>query len=397
MSPFLLAALALADPRDPHDLGSYPLPWEVPGTAAVQVERRLAYPAAEGRTLRFDLHRPAGAGPFPLVVLCNGAGDAPQREMRAMAGYESWARLLAAQGMAAVVPEAGISKALADMRALLRHLAGSGAPAGLDRNRLAIWASSSDGPAAVQLLSAPQANVAAAVLLYAVGDAAEVPEKLPVLLVRAGSDGAAWNEALDRMAGQAEARGAAWTVLRAQGLVHAFDLLDPGPESWGAVRGAVSFLRERLAASGGPPLPEAPPPPAAGIDSEARRALALWRARDWHGVAGAYRRWLGTHKGDGVASYRLGTALHMLGQHAEAAQALERAVRMGEQRPPVLYNLACARARAGELPGAMAALEGAVREGFDDAEGMARDPDLAPLRGQERFQRLVKALRRGGE
>jgi len=398
MSEILLAALllpALAAAPDPHDLGSYPLPWELPGAAAVRVERRLPYPAAEGRTLRFDLYRPEGSGPFPLVVLCNGTGDAPHRDMREMAGYASWGRLLAAQGMAVVVPETGLSRALADMRALLRHLAGPGAPPGVDRERLGLWASSADAPVAVQLLSTPETSVTAATLLYAVGDAAGVPERLPVLVVRAGADGAAWNEALDRMLAQAEQRALPWTVLRPPGLRHAFDLLDGGAESWSAVRATVSFLRERLGAPRAAPLPEAPPPAAPGIDAEARQALLLWRSRDWPAVAAAYRRWLGTHKGDGVASYRLGTALHVMGQHQEAAQALERAVRMGEQRPPVLYNLACARARAGQLPGALAALEGAVREGFDDAEGMARDPDLAPLRGQERFERLVGTLRKG--
>jgi tetratricopeptide (TPR) repeat protein len=329
------------------------------------------------------------------VVLCNGTGDAPHREMREMPGYAGWAKLLAGQGMAAVVPEAGLSRAVADMRALLRHLTGPGGLPGVDRERLGLWASSADAPAALQLLSAAEPPAAAAVILYGVGDAAAVPGRLPVLVVRAGGDQAGWNEALDRMLAQAEQRALPWTVLRAPGLRHAFDLLDGGAESWGVVRAAVAFLRDRLGAAAATPLPEEPPPAARGIDVEARQALLLWRARDWPAAAAAYRRWLGTHKGDGVASYRLGTALHMMGQHAEAAQALERAVRMGEQRPPVLYNLACARARAGQLAGAMAALEGAVREGFDDVEGMARDPDLTALRGQERFERLVGALRKG--
>lgn len=384
--------LALAAAPAPHDIAAYPLLWQTPEMARVEVRRQLPFAAAGGRRLHLDLFLPAGPGPHPVAVLVNGSGDGPAREMRRMPGYEGWARLLASQGMAAVVPEAGLGNGLQDGAALVQHLAAAGPPLGLDPARIGLWASSADAPVAVALLA--EVRPAAAVLLYAIGDAGQAPAGVPVLVVRAGRDAPSWNEAADRMLAQAEQRKLPWTVLRPPGLRHAFDLFDDGPESWGAVRAAALFLRERLGVPGPATLPEAPPPLAPGPDPAAREALARWRARDWEGAAAAYRGWLAGHAKDGVATYRLGVALHMSGKHAEAAERIAHAVRMGEAGPSVLYNLACARAKAGQGPGAMKALEQAVEEGFDDVEGMARDPDLAGLRAADRFQKLVARMRK---
>lgn len=389
-----LPSAAAAAPPGPHDIAAYPLLWQTPEMARVEVRRRLPYPAGGGITRHLDLYLPLGRGPHPLVVLVNGAGDAPPREMRQMAAYQGWARLLAAQGMAAVLAESGLGNGLADSRALLLHLAAPGSGLGLDPARLAVWASSSDAPVAVAALSEPEPPLAGAVLLYGIGDAARARPEVPVLAVRAGRDTASWNAAADRMLAQAEERGLPWTVLRPAGLHHAFDLLDDDDESFAAVRAAVAFLRARLSVTAPPALGEARPPRAPGPDGEARRALALWRAREWREAEKAYAAWLGRHRRDPVARARMGVSLHMQGRHAEAATALETAVADGEAGPGVLYNLACARSRAGQLPGALKALEEAVAEGFDDAEGLARDPDLEPLRGSERYRALLARLRR---
>jgi hypothetical protein len=64
----------------------------------------------------------------------------------------------------------------------------------------------------------------------------------------------------------------------------------------------------------------------------------------------------------------------------------------GGHRPAgrrALYNLACLRATAGELIGALTALENAVSAGYSGWDALATDPDLDALRGQERFRRLM--------
>ena len=62
--------------------------------------------------------------------------------------------------------------------------------------------------------------------------------------------------------------------------------------------------------------------------------------------------------------------------------------------PTATYNLACARTRLGDLDGAFATLEDAIRLGLDatrDRLGvMVKDLDLAPLRADPRFPDLLR-------
>jgi tetratricopeptide (TPR) repeat protein len=391
----LLPAVAAAAPS-PHDIASYPLPWRTEEMGRVRV-RESRFAASGGRSLLLDLYLPpAASAPVPAVVLVNGVGDAPPRELRRMAGAASWARLLASQGLAAAVPEAGTEDPPADMRAAMAHLAAAGPALGLDPARLALLASSADAGGALALLADAPRGVRAAALLYGAGDASRAPGGVPVLAVRAGRDGQDWTRAVDATLAEAEARGLPWTVIRAPDLGHAFDLLDDREESWRAVRAVVGWLRERLGVAEPPLAGERPPPPAPAPDRVARAALDAWRARDWPAAEASYGRWLEGHPGDGVASYRRGVALHHLGRHAAAATAIGRAVALGESAPAVHYNLACARARAGQAEAALDALEAALREGFTDAAALEGDPDLAPVRGRERFRKLRETLRRGG-
>jgi hypothetical protein len=55
----------------------------------------------------------------------------------------------------------------------------------------------------------------------------------------------------------------------------------------------------------------------------------------------------------------------------------------------VMYNLACLDAIDGEIEGAFVWLEGAVSSGYTDAEWMAEDADLEPLRSDARFDELL--------
>ncbi|MHC4416878.1 MAG: TPR end-of-group domain-containing protein, partial [Planctomycetota bacterium] len=57
------------------------------------------------------------------------------------------------------------------------------------------------------------------------------------------------------------------------------------------------------------------------------------------------------------------------------------------------YNLGCARARAGDLEPALAALKRAVELGFSDADLLASDPDLERLREKPEFRGLLEEVR----
>jgi hypothetical protein len=60
--------------------------------------------------------------------------------------------------------------------------------------------------------------------------------------------------------------------------------------------------------------------------------------------------------------------------------------------PTVHYNLACSLALTAEHDNALMELERAIELGYDDAEHLLEDEDLASIRGAPRFQACVRAL-----
>ena len=91
-------------------------------------------------------------------------------------------------------------------------------------------------------------------------------------------------------------------------------------------------------------------------------------------------------------------SLEALYDEAVAAKDYERAVRLGleaawvvgEKHAEMLYGIARLHALQGETWKAYFYLQMAVDAGFWDARRMRDDPDLARLRGAERFRKLVK-------
>lgn len=90
------------------------------------------------------------------------------------------------------------------------------------------------------------------------------------------------------------------------------------------------------------------------------------------------------------------TQLH-LGRHGEAARSYERAFALGippgrATRGVAWYNLACAYARLGRRDQAFAALDSAVVQGVVERRLYESDDDLAALRSDPRFGRLMARL-----
>ncbi len=90
----------------------------------------------------------------------------------------------------------------------------------------------------------------------------------------------------------------------------------------------------------------------------------------------------------------LGEAAVLLGENDAAIAAYKKAF----QYAPgdlVLYNLACAEARKGDLEESFQSLDDAMKHGFAEAEDMAHDPDLQALQKQDpgRFAALLQRAR----
>jgi hypothetical protein len=255
--------------------------YELAEAAEVVVRRNLEFPAADGEALPFDLYLPpqaarrdAGGPPWPVVVLGEGYPEAGFVRVvgcafREMGPIVSWARLIAASGMAVV---AGSNRSPAeDARALLRFVRAEGARFGLDARRVGIWAASGNGPVGLSLAIEGGAAIRCAALLYPflldldgteVADAAatfrfanacagrsldDLPAATALLVARAGREETpGLNASLDRFVARALERNLPLTLINhAQG-PHAFDLVDDGATTRAAVGQTLAFLGAHL-------------------------------------------------------------------------------------------------------------------------------------------------------
>jgi predicted esterase len=93
------------------------------------------------------------------------------------------------------------------------------------------------------------------------------------------------------------------------------------------------------------------------------------------------------------ASFYVPKELLARGERAKAALALQLATELRPESAFAHYSHACALARLGDRKGALAALERAVANGFNNVEQLGADTDLEPLRGDARYHALLKRLR----
>jgi len=107
-----------------NPIARQPVVLALPGMRGVVVLAGLPYATGSGATLGMDLHLPPGRidGPLPAVVFVSGYGDSGALDvfgcrLKDMAAYTSWARLVAARGMAPITYEAGLPSAYDERRA----------------------------------------------------------------------------------------------------------------------------------------------------------------------------------------------------------------------------------------------------------------------------------------
>jgi hypothetical protein len=125
-----------------------------------------------------------------------------------------------------------------------------------------------------------------------------------------------------------------------------------------------------------------------GASPAMSEAEALFQAQKWADARRAFEALTKVEPANGRAWLRLGGALHALGQYAEAARALERAVEI-LRGPIAMYNLACAYARLNDKERAFEWLNKAINAGFPQVSLMPQDEDLATLRDDARFKEVL--------
>ncbi|HKD33818.1 MAG TPA: hypothetical protein VKB73_10140 [Gaiellaceae bacterium] len=368
----LLAAAIVAGPA----AGTYrnPTPGravvlQIPGMHRAKVQRNIVY----GRGLRLDVYRPRNArGSLPAVLL-GGRRSSPQKI--------GWAQLIAASGLAAVPfdlhSDRGVGAAIAYVRAHARRL-------GIDGGRLCtLWFSSAP--------SQPTSSLRCSAVYYAPLDTAT--NYPPMLVVKAGRDGAGINDSIDRFAAAAREQHADVRVVTNVNAKHGFDLGPRTARTRAVMRETLRFLRARLAR----PLRV---PDVCATRAERAAALRFFTADDRqlvgvqlgsgpvgivlaHGSNGSLCEWIGYARelaADGyrVLAYDAGPEFNGVGLDAEGAtEALRRA---GAQRVVIM----------GSSLGALAALvAGAALPVQPDAVVSLSAPDsLGYLHGLDAVARL---------
>jgi Flp pilus assembly protein TadD len=101
------------------------------------------------------------------------------------------------------------------------------------------------------------------------------------------------------------------------------------------------------------------------------------------------------HPSNVDALAELGHVYTRQSRNQESLAVDRRLVRLVPENPTVHYNLACSLAILGQKDDALDALERAVAYGYDDAEFMRKDEDLAQVWSEGRFRQLVAQLEAG--
>ncbi|HEX7146533.1 MAG TPA: hypothetical protein VF512_03420 [Actinomycetota bacterium] len=234
-----------------------PLVHPLPDPDRAEVRPGLVYATADGRELAMDLYLPAGRAPGsppPAVLLVHGEADpAMLRGVRTWGQYTGWGRLLAAEGLAAVVAEhravaeAGFEAVVAEVAAALTAVHDRAAELGVDPDRLAVAAFSAGVPLTAAILSRVPVPLRCAALCYGPpGDLQPTPGLPPFLLVRAGQDYPDLNQSIDQFAAAAGAAGVPVDLVDLPDAHHAFDTVDDTDASRAAIRRVLGFLGEHL-------------------------------------------------------------------------------------------------------------------------------------------------------
>jgi hypothetical protein len=252
--------------------------YEVPGVDAVAV-RSETYRVDDSGDLTMDLYYPPDATPgsrVPAVVIVCGYPDPGYERalgcrFKDMGSSVSWARLMAASGLAAVAYTN--REPASDARELLQYLRRNAETLGIDETRIGLWASSGNVPLALSLLMEAPDAFACAVLCYGytldpagatgVADAArqwgfvnpcagksveDLPRDVPLFIARAGRDSfSRLNETLDGFLGETLKRNLPVTFVNHPEAPHAFDLFADGETTREILRGILAFLRFHLA------------------------------------------------------------------------------------------------------------------------------------------------------
>jgi Flp pilus assembly protein TadD len=332
----------------PYDVTTYAVVVSEPGMKDVTLTK-----GTWGDGLAFEVARPAGAAAGrkgPAIVFVNGVGG----KLNEWEIYRSWARLVAAHGLAGITFESKTAGSAAGVSAFFAHLVRNAEALGLDTTRFAAWSCSANVIAALPAVMAGEPIAfRAAVFYYGTGEAPVLRKDLPVFWVLAGRDNPSLVEGQKELFSRAATEQVPWTMVVAPDLPHAFDAVEETPHSRQVVRETLAFLEASLA----------PAAPLADV-SQAKRATAFLFASEPQNAVTVLKEILAKSPDDGEAHAQLGLALSRAGKPEEAVAELQKAVALGADSAALQQNLGEAYLRAGKPAEAAVHLRKAIERGL---------------------------------
>jgi len=267
------------------ELVNKPVVYTVPGMDRVKVRKDIVYKQTDDPNMKMDVYTPAGLRPGekrPAVIFLHGGAPARFRP-KEWGFYQSWGRLAAASGMAAVTftyriafPASHLSESGGDVADAIAYVRANADGLGIDRDRLCLASFSAGGPMLGPYLRGAPESIRCLVAFYSLMDvrqpggheAGEPADLLarfsPVAQVEQGSgrltpifvaqgrkdEVPTLLDTVDRFAAEAFARGVPLTLMSHPDAPHAFDNQVDDERTREIVRASLDFLRWHLGLAG---------------------------------------------------------------------------------------------------------------------------------------------------
>jgi hypothetical protein len=264
----------------PNELAELTVLHTVPGVEQVTIRRDETYRTTEAGPLTLDVYYPPGAaaGPrLPAVIIVYGYSDAgfPNvfgRLFKEMGPSVSWAKLIAASGMIAILYSN--REPATDAIAVVRYVRERASSLGIDGTRIGLWSASANVPVALWLLMQADVPATCAALCCgymldvdgatgvadiqktyrfatpaAVKSVDDVRKGVPLLIARSGQDQfPGLNESLDNFVRGALRCNLPLTLVNHADAPHGFDLFHDSETTRAIIRQILGFLRFHLSA-----------------------------------------------------------------------------------------------------------------------------------------------------
>ena len=205
----------------------------------------IPFARVDTTVLSMDVYRPANssaAAPALIFFRESDRGRPPVRQSDELT--KSWARVAAAHGIVAIIPDLREGTTADDLRRLVPHLVNRAAQYGVDRERLAVFAASGPVAQAFPTVEDPQlTSIKAAVMYYGTANITLFRHDLPVLWVRAGLDHPGMNRDIVRVASLAASQNAPVTLLNHHTGHHAFEVVDDDAATRQVIDQTMDFVK----------------------------------------------------------------------------------------------------------------------------------------------------------